>query len=557
EHRGVTLEQSVLSPSVAQATFAATLFDEWIRGGLRDVVICPGSRSTPLALAASARRELTIHVRIDERSAGFFAIGRSLITKRPVAIVVTSGTAAAELHACVAEASQAFVPLLVVTADRPPQLRGVGAPQTIDQRKLFGHMVRRFEDPGVPTAESVDSWRPLANQLMQSARNPRGDAGPVHLNVAFVEPLVGIPVATPEPLITEHESWVRGNGVANLDELRVLCVVGLGVSSSTIEECQARHWVVIGDATANGSTPYFDALLRVPNFVASVAPDVVVRMGGLPASKVLQERLRQWCVRTIGFDGAGFVADPDRLVGELLTGLPDALSEPKANGDYFQLWSEASHRVGEWLASLDEETTSLNEALVARCVVAASTEHAVPLVVGSSMPVRDVEWWAETRTMPTFSNRGVNGIDGVISTVLGVAAGESALGLVGDITMLHDVSGLVDGLGVVGGSCVLVVVDNNGGGIFSFLSQASVLDDERFEQLFGTPRHHDLGAIARAFGHAGVEVSSIRELRQAIDKGLATDGVSVIVVKVPSRAANVAQHDVWNEHVAQLFEHAQ
>ncbi|HEY5439564.1 MAG TPA: thiamine pyrophosphate-binding protein, partial [Acidimicrobiales bacterium] len=325
------MEQSVPSPSVVQATFAATLFDEWIRGGLRDVVIGPGSRSTPLALAASSRRELTIHVRIDERSAGFFAIGRALITARPVAIVVTSGTAAAELHACVAEASQAFVPLLVVTADRPPELRGVGAPQTIDQRKLYGPMVRRFEDPGVPSAHDADTWRPLARQLMQSARNPLGDAGPVHLNAAFVEPLVADPAVIPEALAHEDEGWVRSSGFAGLDDLRVLCVAGHGVSQATIEECQARNWVVLGDATARGTLPYFDALLRVPTFAARVRPDVVVRLGGLTASKVLTERLREWRVRTIGFTGAGFVADPDRLIGELVAGLPSALSEPKAN----------------------------------------------------------------------------------------------------------------------------------------------------------------------------------------------------------------------------------
>jgi 2-succinyl-5-enolpyruvyl-6-hydroxy-3-cyclohexene-1-carboxylate synthase len=392
---------------VVQATFAATLFDEWIRGGLRDVVICPGSRSTPLALAASSRSELTIHVRIDERSAGFFAIGRALITERPVAIVVTSGTAAAELHACVAEAAQAFVPLLVVTADRPPELRGVGAPQTIDQRKLYGPMVRRFEDPGVPTARGATSWRAFARQLMQSARNPLGDAGPVHLNAAFVEPLVAEPSEIPEALVIENEGWVRSSGIADLDDLRVLCVAGHGVTKATIEECQARNWVVLGDATAVGSLPYFDALLRVPTFVASARPDVVVRLGGLPASKVLQERLREWNVRTIGFTGAGFVADPDRLVSELLAGLPSALSEPKAKGEYFQLWSDASHRVGEWLATLDDDAAPLNESLVARCVVAASTQHAVPLVVGSSMPVRDVEWWGPARKAPTVYKKGV------------------------------------------------------------------------------------------------------------------------------------------------------
>jgi 2-succinyl-5-enolpyruvyl-6-hydroxy-3-cyclohexene-1-carboxylate synthase len=314
------------------------------------------------------------------------------------------------------------------------------------------------------------------------------------------------------------------------------------------------NWVVLGDATAIGALPYFDALLRVPSFVARVRPDVVVRLGGLPASKVLQERLREWGARTIGFNGAGFVADPDRLVNKLLQGLPSAASEPKANGDYFQLWSEASHLVGGWLASLDERATTLNESLVARCVVASSTEHAVPLVVGSSMPVRDVEWWAPPRTAPTFSNRGVNGIDGVVSTALGVAVGASALALVGDITMLHDVSGLVDGLGEGGGSCVLVVVDNDGGGIFSFLSQATALDGDRFEQLFGTPRHHDLGAIARAFGHVAVNVSTAQELREAISTALETNGLSVIVVEVPSRAANVNEHEEWNGRVAQLIE---
>ncbi len=540
---------------MVQATFAATLFDEWISEGLRDVVICPGSRSTPLALAASSRPELTIHVRIDERSAGFFAIGRALRTSRPVAVVVTSGTAAAELHACVAEASRAHVPLLIVTADRPPELRGVGAPQTIDQRKLFGHMVRRFEDPGVPSAQGVDSWRPLARQLIQSAHNPYGDAGPVHLNAAFAEPLVATPSELPEEMAREPEGWVRSGGVAHLNDLRVLCVAGHGVSAATIEECQARNWVVLGDATARGALPYFDPLLRVASFASSARPDVVVRIGGLLASKVLGERLREWRVRTIGFTGAGFVADPDRLVSELLTGLPSA-GEPKADGEYFQLWADASARVGEWLGSLDVESAPLTESLVARCVVAASTDHQVPLVVGSSMPVRDVEWWAEARTAPTFANRGVNGIDGVISTVLGVAVGQSALGLVGDITMLHDVSGLVDGLGTSGGSCVLVVVDNGGGGIFSFLPQATALDGERFEQLFATPRPHDLCAVARAFGHVGVEVTTIPALRRAIDHGLDTKGLSVIVVKAPARADNVAHHDDWNQRVAQLVDGA-
>jgi 2-succinyl-5-enolpyruvyl-6-hydroxy-3-cyclohexene-1-carboxylate synthase len=178
----------------------------------------------------------------------------------------------------------------------------------------------------------------------------------------------------------------------------------------------------------------------------------------------------------------------------------------------------------------------------------------VSLVIGSSMPVRDVEWWTPPRIAPTYSNRGVNGIDGVVSTALGIAAGSRAMGLVGDITMLHDVSALVDGLGDASGTCVLVVSDNRGGGIFSFLSQRSVLDDDRFEQLFGTPRPHDLVAIANAFGHDGLRVVSLTQLREALVAALARPGLSVIVAAVPSRDENVRRHDAWNERVSDILD---
>ena len=193
------MQESVPSPSVAQSTLAATLFDEWVRAGLTDVVLCPGSRSTPLSLAAARAPGVAVHVRLDERSAGFFALGRALATARPVVIVVTSGTAAAELHAAVAEADLARVPLIVVTADRPPELHGVGAAQTIDQRHLYGAMARRFEEPGVARAEASATWRPLASRLWNCAAGATGPAGPVHLNLAFVEPLIAAPGELPAP----------------------------------------------------------------------------------------------------------------------------------------------------------------------------------------------------------------------------------------------------------------------------------------------------------------------------------------------------------------------
>jgi 2-succinyl-5-enolpyruvyl-6-hydroxy-3-cyclohexene-1-carboxylate synthase len=554
------LSGSVPSASVAQATFAATLFDEWSHLGLRDVVISPGSRSTPLALAAAERSELSLHVRLDERSAGFFAIGRALVTKAPVAVVVTSGTAAAELHACVAEADLAFVPLLILTADRPAELHGVGAPQVIEQRELYGEMVRLFEEPGVARMELASTWRSLARRLWLSARGGDGPPGPVHLNAAFAEPLLALPSALP---VRERSDELEGvsareapaKRTLNVKGQRVLCVVGRGVGVDVIKDCESMHWVVLGDATAQGTLAHYDPLLRSDHFARRVRPDIVVRLGGLPASKVLGERLREWRVRTVAFAGAGFLADPDHLIGETVEGLPAIDGDLEGDSSYAALWRDAANTVEAWLEAL-EGTGTLNEPLVARAVVAASNETGVALVVGSSMPVRDVEWWAPPRQSATFANRGVNGIDGVVSTVFGVGAGSKVLGLVGDLTMLHDLSGLMEGLGSAGGTGVLVVVDNRGGGIFSFLPQASVLERDRFEQLFGTPRAHSLEAIALAFGHEATTVSTLDELRSALDKGLSREGVSVVVANVPSREENVEVHDAWNDHVAALVSEA-
>ena len=544
-----------------QATFAATLVDEWVRAGLREVVMCPGSRSTPLVLACSARDDVTLHVRLDERSAGFFALGRALAGGRPVAVVVTSGTAAAELHAAVAEADLAGVALLVVTADRPPELRGVGAPQTIIQRDLFASMVRRFEEPGVARWEASGTWRPLASRLWRAASGDvtSGSPGPVHLNAAFVEPLVATARPTP-PGRAHNNPWRQSTpappvrAALQVGGARVLAVVGHGVAREVVERCWALDWVPVGDATTPATLPYVDALLRGDDFAQRARPTLVVRLGGLAASKVLQERLREWGVRTVALSGAGEVADPDGLVSEVVAGLPDA-EDATLRGDarYAQWWRGASERVEQW-ASERIDAGGLSEPAVARVVVAASTHHDVALVVGSSMPVRDVEWWAPARHAATYANRGVNGIDGVVSTMLGVGAGQRVLGLVGDLTALHDVSALVDGVGGADSCAVLVVVDNHGGGIFSFLAPARELAPERFERLFATPRGHDLVAVARAFGHGGERIATADGLRAAIDAGLTRPGLSVLVVDVPSREENVTLHDALVDEVAALGE---
>jgi len=539
-----------------QATFAATLVDEWVRDGLRDVVICPGSRSTPLAVAFADRSELRVHVRIDERSAGFFAIGRALVTKSPVAVLVTSGTAAAELHACVAEADQAEVPLIVITADRPPELHGVGAPQTMNQRHLYGDMVRCFEEPGVARANVAATWRALASRLFESARGGEEQSGPAHLNAAFVEPLLADAGELPRGR-DDDAPWQRSRTVMTTSNWsapgpRILAIVGRGTPQAWVQEARAHHWMVVGDATTPDTLAHADALLRSEQFANSVRPDVVVRVGGLPSSKYLLERWRGWTTRTVGFRGAGFLADPERLIEERFEGLPAMAPSCRGDEKYVAIWERAAAMVAGLLERADE---SFNEIEVARTTVEVANESATPLVIGSSMPVRDVEWWAPPRRVAVFSNRGVSGIDGVVSTALGVASGARAVALVGDVTMLHDVSALVDGLGSYGGTLVMVVVNNQGGGIFSFLSQSS-MEHGRFEMLFGTPRALDLERVATAFGHRGASVKNASELRVAIEQGLAVPGLNIVVANVPGRSENVEAHRRWNELVIAELEGA-
>jgi 2-succinyl-5-enolpyruvyl-6-hydroxy-3-cyclohexene-1-carboxylate synthase len=549
---------SVPSPSSAQATFCATLVDEWIRCGVHDAVVCPGSRSTPMALALAQRSEVTLHVRIDERSAGFFAIGRFLATRDAVLVLVTSGTAAMELHAAVAEASLAQMSLIVITADRPPELHGVGAPQTVRQRELYGPLVRRFEEPGVARDEASASWRPLASRLWRDASAAR--RGPVHLNLAFVEPLMGSVQELPSGR-GDFAPWhVDDVDVSEVTERRTiavgsrpLIVCGVGANQDVIDQAVAHGWPVVGDATTAHHTAYCDAYLRDDDVAQKLAPDTIIRTGGLPASKVLAERVRQWSVSVYAVSDSGDLNDPDQLIERSFRGHVQLESRDAATAaDFGQLWQRASEVAEEVMSQFDETTLLLSETSVARLLVRLGHELDVPLVVGSSMPVREVEWCTGPPRGTIFSNRGVNGIDGVNSTVLGVGAGAQSIGLVGDVTFLHDVSALSDGLGSRGGSCALVVVDNGGGGIFSFLAQATSVNAETFDHLFSTPRHHDIAAIARGFSHRGCVVETNAELEDEVRNALGAAGLSVIVAKVPLHRENVTLHGELNTLIGDL-----
>ncbi len=544
------------------ATFCATLVDEWISQGLTEAVIAPGSRSTPLALALANRPELRLHIFHDERSAAFCALGIGLASGRPSVVLCSSGTAAAHFHAAVIEADLSSVPMLVCTADRPPELRDVGAPQTIDQTRLYGPSVRWFHDPGVAADEASGSWRSLAGRAYSATvgTNP----GPVHLNLPFREPLVGGSGPTP-PAGAGRHSYPVVVGPLDLSALTPMIdrqrrgiVAGRGVDDVAAVERLATltGWPVLADPRSGcGALPQavvaFDSILRSDDFARAHAPEVVVRLGEPPASKVLA----QWITASGAIQvqvGGGRVFDADHRAAHRFAGpvapVVDALTgglRGAMGTTWFARWNRAEQRAHAAIDAELAEHPQLIDPAIARAVsrVIPAGGH---LVVSSSMPIRDIEWFGIGRgDITVHSNRGANGIDGVIATATGVAVatGAPTFVLIGDVALLHDASSLT-GLANRAVDLRVVVVDNDGGAIFSFLPQAGVVSSERFEQLYGTPHGVDLVGLASAHGLRAARVNNLAELTVAVDIG----GPSVVVCPT-DRSTTVAIHAALNAAV--------
>jgi 2-succinyl-5-enolpyruvyl-6-hydroxy-3-cyclohexene-1-carboxylate synthase len=547
-------------PEDVQATFCATLVDEWVRAGVRNAVVAPGSRSTPMALALAARDEVHVHVVHDERIGAFVALGLGSLGDGPALLLCTSGTAAANFYPAVVEAGLSEIPMIVLTADRPDELRGVGAPQTIDQIELYGGHVRWFGDPGVPTAEEADSWRGVAADAWMSARgllDPERAAGPVQLNLPFREPLVGaareLPPPNP-PVGVAAEIVMDSFPLEELDRQRGVILVGgqSGVDPSDVVELHRRtDWPIIADPLSevrqlDGVITSADALLRHDGFAADHAPDVIIRIGRPAASKVLAQWSARPDVILFQVGGPGRI-DPAHNVTAVCS-IPEILKIPTdgATGTtWMARWRHADERADAAIASSLTASDELSEPAVAR-LVAESIPDLGHLVVASSMPVRDLEWYGG-RSACAFANRGANGIDGVMSTALGRALGRPdgpTFVLLGDLAFVHDSNALL-GLASRDVDLRIVVVDNDGGGIFSFLPQAALLEHDRFEQLFGTPLGADVLALAAAHSIPGRTVTTRSELTDQ----LTTPGPWV--VRVPTdRSDNVRIHDEIHSAVA-------
>lgn len=551
------------TPGDTAATFCATLVDEWIRLGVKHAVVAPGSRSTPLAVQLAHRPEIAVHLFHDERSASFAALGVGEATGVPAVLLCTSGTAAAHFHGAVVEAHQANVPMIVCTADRPPELRDVGAPQTIDQTHLFGTAVRWFHDPGVASDDAAHTWRSLAARSYALTRGSR--PGPVHLNLPFREPLLGVAGELPQ---NRSGGWLRVESAVGVtdqmvDMLRSSCdgrrgvvVAGRGATPEVLAFAQRIGWPVFADARSGirvcepNVVIAFDSILRHTQFADSHIPDVVLRVGEPPASKVTAQWISRHDIDIIQVVDAETVVDPDHRmhrtivapVGELFSKAAGVVSPVNASwaADWNAAETIAQSAISEWCGQNWSEPTH------ARTLTDALQPN-THLVVSSSMPIRDVEWFGTvTPGVVVHSNRGTNGIDGVISTAIGVAVATHSptVVFVGDVACLHDSNGLL-GLMKRNLNVKVVVTNNDGGSIFSFLPQATQVSSETFELLYGTP--HGVSFEHLAAMH-GIPYSRVTD-RESLIAAVQASGTQLIEVPFV-RGENVAHHDAVNAAVA-------
>jgi 2-succinyl-5-enolpyruvyl-6-hydroxy-3-cyclohexene-1-carboxylate synthase len=489
-----------------QAEFCATLADEWIRGGLRHVVVSPGSRSTPLAVALAARDELDTRIVIDERSAGFVALGVGLATGRAALVLTTSGTAAAELTPAAVEAHHARVPLLLVTADRPWEAMAVRAPQTIDQTRFFDGLTRFAAAPGVPDEASATAWRSLAARALLDTRHSRNGPGPVHLNLAFREPLLPDAPVTARPGRAGGAPWHRlddappGLTPLPLPGRRGLVVAGAGAPA--VGTLHSLGWPVLADPRSGVRIPHrltvasADALLRVAAFADEHRPDVVLHVGEPWASRVVDEWLAASGAEHVVVDPHGVWPDPRRVAARMVRGPVAPIAEDQPEDGWVDAWSHAESAAQSAISRVLGDAPHDTSASAAVRTRAAELADDGILFVASSMAVRDLEWFAAPRLGGTvLSNRGANGIDGLVSTAAGIAwasPDQPVVALLGDLAYLHDIGGLR--AAAEHDNLSIVVLDNDGGAIFDFLPQATALDGDTFARLFTTPHGLELSA---------------------------------------------------------------
>jgi 2-succinyl-5-enolpyruvyl-6-hydroxy-3-cyclohexene-1-carboxylate synthase len=563
--------------------WCGALFDELAHAGVRHVVVSPGSRSAPLALAAHADARLEDHSILDERAAAYFGLGLARATRAPVALVCTSGTAVANWLPAMIEAHHSRIPLVALSADRPPELRDCGAGQVIDQLKLFGAHVRWFHELPLPELDDAlfRSVRSVAARAAALAAG--GPPGPVHLNVPLREPLDATRVDDDVAALAElgelaregrhNAALTRAAPAAPLaaapDLIRAIAgrlretergwlAVGPcddpGIAAAVSRLADALSWPVLaeplsqlrcGEHASRWLVDTHDALLRCNRFVDAHAPELVLRFGDSLTSKAFRLALEARPQTTqLLVDPWGW-GDPSALAAEIVRAEPVAFADavcrelaagPPQRGGFARSWIEAGQRARVALEAELDASIALDEPDVVRAVAEATPDDSI-VYLASSSPVREADafWPSGSRRLRFVANRGTNGIDGSVSCALGTAAsGRPTVLLAGDLAVLHDASGWVAAARCAA-NLSIVVIDNDGGGIFEWLPAATSVERGAFERHLAAPQGIDLCAALRGFGLRCSEVARAKDLTDALREATARPGVDCIVVRTDRR----------------------
>jgi 2-succinyl-5-enolpyruvyl-6-hydroxy-3-cyclohexene-1-carboxylate synthase len=576
--------------------------DELQRSGVHHIVICPGSRSTPLAIVSASHPAIKTWLHIDERSAAFFALGLAKGTGETVALLCTSGTAAANFLPAIAEARLTHIPLLVLTADRPHELRENGAPQAIDQNHLYGTHTKWFVEVALPEASNaaLRYIRTLADRA--SALTRALPAAPVHLNFPFREPLTPDPIPS-QPLPSEEQrdpiAWYGRPD--NTPFTIVDDALQASSSSSTIARVThqatttTRGLIVVGPLNqyhepdfyttlltlahrlgypvladplsglrstptpphTDGIITSYDAFLRIDSFASQHQPELIIRFGAMPVSKpYLQYTQRYSTCPQIVIDANGGWDDPTGLASallhtdplafcqDLLHNLPATTTNPADN--WLPTWQQADQQTRTALQTALQDFPQLFEGRVFHELSTLLPANSA-LFVGNSMPIRDLDtfFWRSSHAVRIAGNRGANGIDGVVSSALGMSAanpnGPNVL-VIGDLSFFHDMNGLL-AAHLHRLNLLIILINNDGGGIFSFLPQAN--HPEHFEQLFGTPTGLDFSPAIGMYGGSFARVTNWPEFRASLEQSITSPGLHVIELRT-NRDSNVSMHrQLW------------
>lgn len=559
--------------------YVANFVDELSKSGLTDVVISPGSRSTPLAMTFAEHPDIKEWVVLDERSAAFFGLGLAKQTKRPVALVCSSGTAAANYFPAIVEAHQSRVPLIALTADRPHELRDVGAPQAIDQIKIFGSYVKDFHEMALP--ESTEDMLKYAQTRAARAIHQAisGNAGPIHLNFPFREPLVpdfslehvwGDPIREPYTIWHDGKKKLSEEFIKHLAERFTSAKKGVIVCGPQVEQDLAEAVALLAESygipiladplsqirSGTHSTKNviegYDAFLRGGKIRQSLKPEYIIRFGAMPVSKAFlfyvkeNQDISQFVIEEemgyrepVGNPTEFIYTDPISFCSDLVEANTHLYADET---EWLQKWKTLNEIAKHHLSNASDEELTEGEAV--KKLMEVIPNHS-SLYVGNSMAIRDVDTFFMTgdKRLSILANRGANGIDGMVSSGVGAAAsGKPVTLLLGDLSFYHDMNGLLAAKHY-NLNITILVVNNNGGGIFSFLPQSA--NEKHFEALFGTPLNLDFEKAIDMYQGSYRNPQSPAELKEALLESYNEDGLSVVEVKT-DRQENLLWHrQLW------------